>query len=191
MTNSCGFNDYEHAPLNQAHLFERKAEYCLRQEKYDEAIAYHLKAENLLSNLLKQAYTEKSNSHIIDSLDSQQKHHKKQELIITLKQKQKSFLPNENVRKLSQEGFQNISTYSTISLESYDSVDYTSGYNNDQLVKRDEVIKKMGLLIRQQQNEIIALSTKLRKNDKEKYAMNEKIIELENLLKIDNEENSD
>ena len=178
---------YEKQPLNHAHLLDRKAEYSMRHEKYEEAINYHIEASQILRQLVENLKKNPTHPNVIESIKLQIKFHDKQKHLIPLKQKQRVLSKNDNFVKSSHEGFQNINTYSTTSIESYDSIDYTShcGYvntNNEQLAKRDEVIKKMASLIRQQQNEILALSNRLREKDNKNKQLQEKVEELQNSI---------
>jgi len=189
------------SPINQAHLLERKAEQCLRKDKYDEAIAFHQDAGRLLQNLLNNITRspELHPENVLDSLQAQINHHHKQDKLILLRKKQKEILINErNKRALKnshQEPFQDLINCSTTSIDSYDSNELVSTsshsfHNNllqERLAKREEVIRTLGVLVRQQQHQILVLSSKLKEKDNENQRLRQK---LDSLIHDRNEDES-
>ena len=177
------------SPINQAHLLERKAEQCLRKDKYDEAIALHQDAARLLQNLLNQTMKnlEVHPENVLDSLQAQIDHHRKQDKLILLRKEQKEILIKErNKRALKnshQEPFQDLTNCSTTSIDSYDSNELVSTsshsfHNNvlhERLAKREEVIRTLGVLVRQQQHQILVLSSKLKEKDNENQRLRHKL----------------
>ena len=164
------------SPLNQAHFLERKADQCLRKQKYEEAISYHQDAGRILKNVLVTARELEVPGDVIESLQAQIRHHQKQDKLIVLRKEQREAIQRErDIKRSIHEPFQDLINFSTTSIESYDSTDLVSNSShslNDNILqehlnKRDEVIKSLGLLVRQQQTQILMLSTKLKEKDEE------------------------
>lgn len=164
------------SPLNQAHFLERKADQCLRKQKYEEAISYHQDACRILKNVLLTAKELEVPGDVIESLQAQIQYHKKQDKLIVLRKEQREAIQRErDIKRSIHEPFQDLINFSTTSIESYDSTDLVSNSSHslqdnilqDHLNKRDEVIKSLGLLVRQQQTQILMLSTKLKEKDEE------------------------
>lgn len=164
------------SPLNQAHFLERKADQCLRKQKYEEAISYHQDAGRILKNVLVTARELEVPEDVIESLQAQIRHHKKQDKLIVLRKEQREAIQRErDIKRSIHEPFQDLINFSTTSIESYDSTDLVSNSSHslqdnilqEHLNKRDEVIKSLGLLVRQQQTQILILSTKLKEKDEE------------------------
>ncbi|XP_065655024.1 nuclear receptor-binding factor 2 isoform X2 [Hydra vulgaris] len=186
MNDGLGFNVYYRDPLNWAHFLQRKAEACLNSEKYDEAISLHKEAAESLRLLLKNLQKGFHNVNIAASIQLQVDEHNKQEALIGLRKKQnyESKLRRKNCLK-HYEPFQDI-TYSNSSIESYGSSDYASSTHDINSEtrrkedKRDNIINKMVIVIKQQQFEILSLSKILQEKDKESQKLKEKISSLEN-----------
>ena len=113
---------------------------------------------------------------VIESLQAQIRHHQKQDKLIVLRKEQRGAIQRErDIKRSIHEPFQDLINFSTTSIESYDSTDLVSNSShslNDNILqehlnKRDEVIKSLGLLVRQQQTQILMLSTKLKEKDEE------------------------
>ncbi|XP_066922692.1 ecotropic viral integration site 5 ortholog-like [Clytia hemisphaerica] len=165
------------SPIDQAHLLERKAEQCLRKEKHEDAIAYHQDAARILQNVLNQYKLNDACPDVLISLQCQINHHRKQDKLIMLRKEQREAMLRRKDLKTSthQEPFQDLINFSTTSIDSYDSTDLVSTsshsmHNNmlqEHLAKREEVIKTLGVLVRQQQHQILVLSSKLKEKDDE------------------------
>ena len=164
------------SPLDQAHYLERKADQCLRKQKYEEAISHHQNACQILRSVLETAKGLDVSEDVLVSLQAQIQHHQKQDLLILLRKEQREAMQRERDNKRSiHEPFQDLINFSTTSIESYDSTDLVSSSSHslqnsilqEHLNKRDEVIKSLGLLVRQQQAQILMLSTKLKEKDEE------------------------
>lgn len=181
------------SPINQAHLLERKANNYLRKEKYEDAIALHVDAANLLQSILNEAKSMDLNSSVLGSLNAQIQYHRKQDKLILLRKEQKDRLREKLQRKslkASHEPFQDLADYSTTSIDSYGSSDLLSASGSasntnllqDHLNKRDEVIQHLGLLVRQQQAQILVLSGKLKEKTDENKRLYNQIETLEHQL---------
>lgn len=183
------------APINQAHLLERKAEQCFRRQKYDEAISFHQDASRILKDVLGRSISDlEVSDDIVSSLEAQIKHHEKQDCLILLRRAQRERIQKErekNIKRSIHEPFQDLVNFSTTSIESYDSTDLAvstssnSLQNNllqEHLNKRDEVIKSLGLLVRQQQSQILMLSTKLKEKHDENKLLKETVDSLQRVV---------
>uniref|UniRef100_H2Z762 Nuclear receptor-binding factor 2 MIT domain-containing protein n=1 Tax=Ciona savignyi TaxID=51511 RepID=H2Z762_CIOSA len=77
------------APLNQAHFHERKAERCLAEGKWDEAIAFY----NTASNFIAQAMQRISSRPSLQALQLQHDFYSRQSRVIEIKRKESDLKP--------------------------------------------------------------------------------------------------
>ena len=199
------FASYYKTPLNLAHLKRKQAETCLAQNQFEEALNLHGEAVIALRDLSNQNFnaTHARPENIRLSLQLQMRYHENQKQVIAIKKKQyeqkqllnaklqKTILENNSSPTKDSENINQMSIASLTSIDSIDSTDYlsappvgmtslltNSNYDLDQANSK-EMIKRLLVHVRQQQNEILNMSKKMMEKEKENQALRKRIVELE------------